>query len=227
MSNGACRTGRSDGQKERGFVSFGARVSSSIGFLAALVLSARRSWRSPHQLFFLVIGAFLLSRRGVLAPVLSVGQESQLLQEVEQKVKGSKVFLVSKAYCPFCQKAKEVLSSLGVAFDLLELVDVNKQPLVDDPEAVLDYMQRITGARTVPRLFIAGKFIGGCDHPSVETETDLLLDSTHLFKETLDSETEERMVLSNVNNVLLTEDAETLVCKRTYLSIAEVDNPAL
>jgi hypothetical protein len=46
---------------------------------------------------FLVIGAFLLSRRGVLAPVLSIGQGSEV-QEVEEKIKGSKVFLLSKEY---------------------------------------------------------------------------------------------------------------------------------
>ena len=120
-------------------------------------------------MLFLVIGAFLLGRRGVLAPVLSVGgQESGLLQQVASSVKESKVFLVSKEYCPFCQKVKEILNSLGVAVDVLELTDVNKQPLVDDPEAILDFMQKITGARTVPRLFIGGKFIGGCDHLLVE-----------------------------------------------------------
>ena len=50
-----------------------------------------------HHVLFLVIGAFLLSRRGVLAPVLSIGQGSEV-QEVEEKIKGSKVFLLSKEY---------------------------------------------------------------------------------------------------------------------------------
>ena len=66
-------------------------------------------------------------------------------------------------YCPFCQRAKSILSSLGVAVEVLELADMNKQPLVKDPAAIMDYMEKITGARTVPRLFIAGKFVGGCD----------------------------------------------------------------
>ena len=159
-----------------------------------------------HHVLFLVIGAFLLSRRGVLAPVLSIGQGSEV-QEVEEKIKGSKVFLLSKEYpgigwrlllffgnlplvhppflgnlsgrpedlyflgghwfiqryCPFCQRAKSILSSVGVAVEVLELADMNKRPLVKDPAAIMDYMEKITGARTVPRLFIAGKFVGGCD----------------------------------------------------------------
>ena len=40
---------------------------------------------------------------------------------------------------------------------------MDKRPLVKDPAAIMDYMEKITGARTVPRLFIAGKFVGGCD----------------------------------------------------------------
>jgi glutaredoxin 3 len=67
-------------------------------------------------------------------------------------------------YCPFCQRAKSILSSVGVAgLEVLELADMNKRPLVKDPAAIMDYMEKITGARTVPRLFIAGKFVGGCD----------------------------------------------------------------
>ena len=125
-------------------------------------LPARRGLGRCHHVLFLAIGAFLLSRRGVLAPVLSIGQDSEV-QQVEEKIKGSKVFLVSKEYCPFCQKAKSILSSLGVAVEVLELADKNKQPLVSDPDAIMDYMLKITGGRTVPRLFIAGKFVGGCD----------------------------------------------------------------
>eukprot|EP00435_Cladocopium_sp_Y103_P012386 s2442_g3.t1 len=123
---------------------------------------ARRRICTYHHVLFLAIGAFLLSRRGVLAPVLSIGQGSEV-QEVEEKIKGSKVFLLSKEYCPFCQRAKSILSSLGVAVEVMELADMNKQPLVKDPAAIMDYMEKITGARTVPRLFIAGKFVGGCD----------------------------------------------------------------
>lgn len=127
---------------------------------------ARRKW-TCHQWLFLAIGAFLLSRRGTLAPVLSIGGQGSEVQAVEEKIKGSKVFLISKEYCPFCQKAKSVLSDLGVDVEVLELADKNKQPLVDDPAAIMDYMEKITGGRTVPRLFIAGKFVGGCEHASV------------------------------------------------------------
>ena len=60
-----------------------------------------------------------------------------------------------------------MLSNLGVSFSVLELENKARQPLVEDPTAVMDYMENITGARSVPRLFIAGHFIGGCDRFSV------------------------------------------------------------
>ena len=85
------------------------------------------------------------------------------MQEVAEKIQSCKVLLLSKEYCPFCQKAKAVLTGLQVPFEVVELMDTQKQPLVEDPEAVMDYMQKLTGGRTVPRLFIAGKFIGGCE----------------------------------------------------------------
>lgn len=31
----------------------------------------------------------------------------------------------------------------------------------DDGAAIQDYMQTLTGARSVPRVFVGGKFIGG------------------------------------------------------------------
>ena len=44
-------------------------------------------------------------------------------------------------WCPFCQRLKSVLGELGVAADVLELEDANKQPLVKD-EASLSCVSR-------------------------------------------------------------------------------------
>jgi glutaredoxin 3 len=33
----------------------------------------------------------------------------------------------------------------------------------DDGDAVQDYLQKLTGGRSVPRVFIGGQFIGGGD----------------------------------------------------------------
>ncbi|CAK0830016.1 unnamed protein product [Prorocentrum cordatum] len=73
------------------------------------------------------------------------------------------VDLGDQAFCPFCKKVKSALDSMGASYEVLELMDSGRQPLVDDVDGVQDYMQELTGARSVPRVFIGGKFVGGAD----------------------------------------------------------------
>jgi len=58
---------------------------------------------------------------------------------------------------------KAALDGMGATYEVMELMDAGRQPLVDDVDAVQDYMQELTGARSVPRVFIGGKFVGGAD----------------------------------------------------------------
>ena len=66
----------------------------------------------------------------------------------------AKVELYTTAWCPFCVRAKQLLNSKNVAF---EVTDVDREP---QQRAVM--MQR-GGARTVPQIFINDHAIGGCD----------------------------------------------------------------
>jgi glutaredoxin 3 len=64
-----------------------------------------------------------------------------------------KVEIYTKAYCPYCERAKELLRIKGVAF--IEYV-VN-----DDPPRVNEMRQRGAG-ETFPGIFIGSRLIGGC-----------------------------------------------------------------
>lgn len=64
-----------------------------------------------------------------------------------------KVELYTKSFCPYCERAKELLRIKGVAF--IEYV-VN-----DDPARAAE-MRRRGAAETFPGIFIAGRPIGGC-----------------------------------------------------------------
>jgi glutaredoxin 3 len=57
--------------------------------------------------------------------------------------------------CPFCQRAKMLLSQRGVT----EIEEVR----VDLDPSQRDTMVRITGRRTVPQIFIGSTHVGGCD----------------------------------------------------------------
>ncbi len=67
------------------------------------------------------------------------------------------VRVYSKAYCPYCDYAKQLLNDLAVPFEEIR-VD-------QDPEA-LQYMMEASGRRTVPQIFIHGEPIGGFDDMS-------------------------------------------------------------
>lgn len=54
--------------------------------------------------------------------------------------------------CPYCVRAKDLLSRKGVPFEEINL-DGKDQELAD--------LRARTGFRTVPQIFIAGKMIGG------------------------------------------------------------------
>ena len=57
--------------------------------------------------------------------------------------------------CPYCWKAKKLLNRKGVAFQE-HAIDGNEQA-----RAVM--IERANGKRSLPRVFIEGVHIGGCD----------------------------------------------------------------
>jgi glutaredoxin 3 len=88
---------------------------------------------------------------------------------VDGIIKSHKVAVFSKTYCPYCVKAKQVLGKYKIN-DLLVIELDNR----DDADDIQDYLSKITGARSVPRVFIAGKCIGGGDDTAkLEKESKL------------------------------------------------------
>jgi glutaredoxin 3 len=77
---------------------------------------------------------------------------------VDNAIKNHKVAVFSKTYCPYCVKAKKTLSK----YDIKDVYIVELDDR-DDADKIQDYLASITGARTVPRVFIGGNCIGGGD----------------------------------------------------------------
>jgi len=65
------------------------------------------------------------------------------------------VRIYSKSTCPYCRRAKALLTRKGVAF---EEIDIN-----DHPERRAEMIERAAGRTTVPQVFIDGVGVGGCD----------------------------------------------------------------
>merc|ERR1712150_465346 len=75
---------------------------------------------------------------------------------IKAKLDENKVVVFSKSYCPFCHKAKKALEGM---WDYL-WIEIENMPNMD---AVQDVLKEMTGARSVPRVFINKNCIGGGD----------------------------------------------------------------
>ena len=65
------------------------------------------------------------------------------------------VTIYSKSWCPYCQAAKSLLDSKGIAY---EEIDIERQR-----EARATMIERAGGRTTVPQVFIDGRHVGGYD----------------------------------------------------------------
>ncbi|KAM6928248.1 glutaredoxin-1 [Xenentodon cancila] len=91
---------------------------------------------------------------------------------VKAQIKDDKVVLFIKPTCSYCVKAKEVLSKYKFKPGHLTCIDISGR---SDMGSMQDYFLEITGARSVPRVFIGEKCVGGGDdvaalHSSGELE---------------------------------------------------------
>lgn len=66
----------------------------------------------------------------------------------------AKIEIYTKPYCPYCERAKDLLQKKGAAYE--EIVASH------DPELRAQMNQR-SGRSTYPQIFIDGLHVGGCD----------------------------------------------------------------
>jgi len=64
------------------------------------------------------------------------------------------VVMYSTGWCPYCDRARELLTKKGVEFKEID---------VDEDGKLREEMSARSGRRTVPQIFIGTKHIGGCE----------------------------------------------------------------
>ncbi|XP_026803055.1 glutaredoxin 2 isoform X2 [Pangasianodon hypophthalmus] len=77
---------------------------------------------------------------------------TQFIQDV---VSHNCVVIFSKTTCPYCKMAKNVFNQIGATYKVIELDKHN------DGQQLQEALAQMSGARTVPRVFINGQCIGG------------------------------------------------------------------
>ena len=84
----------------------------------------------------------------------------------------AQVIIYTTSWCPYCRAAKSLFAAKKIDFTEL---DVSEEPKLRVE------MERLSGRRTVPQIFINGKPVGGYDDVlSLETsgELDKILNET-------------------------------------------------
>jgi glutaredoxin 3 len=64
------------------------------------------------------------------------------------------VVIYFAGWCPYCQRARGLLTEKGIQFREID---------VDDDPKLREEMIARSGRRTVPQVFIGEKHVGGCD----------------------------------------------------------------
>lgn len=67
----------------------------------------------------------------------------------------ARVEVYTQKICPYCVRAKALLSRKGVAYEEIDVTD--------DVELRARMVERAGGRRTVPEIFIDGQIVGGYD----------------------------------------------------------------
>ena len=64
------------------------------------------------------------------------------------------VIIYTGDYCPYCVRAKQLLDKEGISY-----TEVN----IGKSAEKRDELEKLSHIRTVPQIFVDGRFIGGCD----------------------------------------------------------------
>jgi len=90
--------------------------------------------------------------------------EAAVKAKLDAYIKDNAVVVFSWSTCPFCVKAKALLTDLGAKYTAVEL---NTMP---DGNAFRAELAKMTDRTSMPNIFIAGQGVGGCnDGPGVMT----------------------------------------------------------
>ncbi|OXA61034.1 glutaredoxin [Folsomia candida] len=81
--------------------------------------------------------------------------KGEIKLEIDELINQDRVVIFSKESCPYCVDAKNVFEEIGQTY---REVDLNT---LSQPKEVQAILKEMTGASTVPRVFVDGKCIGG------------------------------------------------------------------
>jgi glutaredoxin-like protein len=113
----------------------------------------KRSWRYSMLVKNGVIEKMFIEPNKPGDPFEVSDAETMLNYINPEALSSNDVFIVSKPGCPFCAKAKTLLTEKGLTYDEVVLGE----------HIHINGLRALSGSTTVPQIFIDGKHIGGSD----------------------------------------------------------------
>ena len=103
---------------------------------------------------------FDVSGGGAAAPVVQEAAKPEIVAIVEQTVADKPVVMYALEWCEFCWSVRKMFDAAGISYETVDLDSVayQKDELGSDIRVVLKNM---TGAPTIPQIFVGGDHIGG------------------------------------------------------------------
>jgi glutaredoxin 3 len=80
-------------------------------------------------------------------------------QKIDTFVQKNKVAMFSFSTCPFCRRAKDYLEENGIEYQAMEIDELEG----NEGNQIRAMLGRKTQRTSVPSIFVAGEFIGGCN----------------------------------------------------------------
>ena len=76
--------------------------------------------------------------------IVSQSLDTSVKETIDQNIASKPVFMVSKSWCPYCRKAKQVLARYSIPAQNITILEIDGDTC---EAAVQDYMHQLTGAR--------------------------------------------------------------------------------
>ncbi|VDK48883.1 unnamed protein product [Anisakis simplex] len=96
--------------------------------------------------------------------------EDRRIRDLERRmdydIRYHKVMLYSKTYCPYSHRIKRILAK----YDIQDMKTVELD-LEADMAIMQDHLKYISGSRTVPQLYIRGRYVGGHEETAQKDES--------------------------------------------------------
>ena len=112
-----------------------------------------------HKVVFLGI-LVILAQISYSGPIGFKGL-NDLHEKIDNFIRNNRIALFSATYCPYAKYVKTQLNNITADYKVFE---VDAQQLANgrkiSQEYPREYLQKITGERTVPQLFLNGVFLG-------------------------------------------------------------------